>query len=87
MVEDFNKYLILLKEIIYEYQMEKLAEDPKLINRAYQMLIKTGSISESSLMRKFKISSTCARKLIQGFKDKEFIDRFGRMIEHVVEAT
>lgn len=87
MVERFNKYLILLKEIIYEYQMEKLAEDPRLINQAYQMLIKMGSLSESSLIRKFKISSPCASKLIQHFKDKELIDKFGRAVEHVAEAT
>lgn len=86
-MEYFNKYLLVLNEIIYEYQMEKLAEDPKVINQAYQMLLKFGALSESGLMRKFKLSSNCATKLLQYFKNQELIDKYGRFIEQRVDAT
>lgn len=82
-----EKYLLILKELIHEYQMEKLAEDPKVINQAYQMLLKHGALSEIALIRKFKVSSACAGKLMQYFKDQELIDKFGRMIDQVSNAT
>jgi hypothetical protein len=82
-----EKYLQILKELIYEYQMEKLADDPKVINQAYQMLLKHGALSETALIRKFKITSVCASKLMQRFKDQELIDKFGRMIDQVSNAT
>jgi hypothetical protein len=82
-----EKYLQLLKELIYEHQMEKLADDPKVINQAYQMLLKHRALSEIALVRKFKITSVCASKLIQHFKDQELIDKFGRIIDQVSNVT
>lgn len=82
-----EKYLLILKELIYEYQMEKLADDPKVINQAYQLLLKHRALSETALIRKFKVSSVCAAKLMQRFRNEHLIDKFGRLVEHVVEAT
>jgi hypothetical protein len=82
-----EKYLQILKEIIYEFHMEKLAEDPILINKAHQLLLKFGAISEMAIMRKFRVSSVCASKLMQYFKDKQLVDKFGRRIDQVVDAT
>jgi hypothetical protein len=44
-------------------------------------------LSETALIRKFKITSVCASKLMQRFKDQELIDKFGRMIDQVSNAT
>jgi hypothetical protein len=82
-----EKYLLVLKELLYETSMDQLANDPKLINQAYQMLLKFGALSEVAIIRKFKVSNECASKIMQGFRDEQLMDKFGRLIDQRVSTT
>jgi len=82
-----KKYLAILKEFIYEEHMEKLAYDPNFIKSAYDLLLKKRALSIALLARKFKVSDRCAEKVIQLFKEEGVMDKQGKLVDHVVDAT
>lgn len=81
-------YLLILELLIHEERnMEKLAPNINLYMETLRLLLKYKALSAPFLMRKLKVTESCANKLMEEFKSKGYIDEKGILREDHARAT